>query len=305
MVLADMPKLNGWRIQIVASDIARTTLDKAQTGVYTMLEVGRGLPARALAQHFERVGTSYRVQLNLRSMIEWKQLNLAGPWPIMPRPDIVFLRNVMIYLDMDTRRSILSNIAKNLAQDGYLFLGPASRRSTSTPRSTASTTTAPAAFNSSILHSDPNAVRDNMPSTEHDLLATEDILTLTQEVWASILDIPIEITQPESLSGMVLVSGAVEIDGPWSGTVTVACSPRLATMITAQMFEVAPAEASHDDIVDAVGEIANMIGGNVKALPVRRRSDSERPRRPRLSSESGDASVARLGGSSPTANDSS
>jgi chemotaxis protein CheX len=105
-----------------------------------------------------------------------------------------------------------------------------------------------------------------MTSGVHDLLATEDILTLTQEVWASILDIPIEITQPENMSGVVLVRGVVEIEGPWSGTVTVACSRRLATMITAQMFEVAPAEASHDDIVDAVGEIANMIGGNVKAL---------------------------------------
>jgi chemotaxis protein CheX len=105
-----------------------------------------------------------------------------------------------------------------------------------------------------------------MTSGVHDLLATADILTLTQEVWASIFDSPIEITQPSSLTGVILVQGAVQIDGPWSGTVTVACSQRLATMITAQMFEVAPAEASHDDIIDAVGEIANMIGGNVKAL---------------------------------------
>ncbi|MEY4581574.1 MAG: hypothetical protein RL701_6277, partial [Pseudomonadota bacterium] len=49
MLLSDHPKLQGWRIQILATDIARTTLDRAQSGVYTSLEVGRGLPARALA----------------------------------------------------------------------------------------------------------------------------------------------------------------------------------------------------------------------------------------------------------------
>ena len=123
MLLADMPKLNGWRIQIVASDLARTTLDKAQTGVYTMLEVGRGLPARALAQHFERVGTSYRVQLNLRSMIEWKQLNLASPWPPLPVFDIIFIRNVLIYFEPSVVTTVLVRARGCLHNNGCLFLG--------------------------------------------------------------------------------------------------------------------------------------------------------------------------------------
>ena len=50
-------------------------------------------------------------------------MNLAGPWPALPRPDVVFLRNVMIYLDVATRRSILAHVSGHLVPDGYLFLG--------------------------------------------------------------------------------------------------------------------------------------------------------------------------------------
>jgi len=123
MMLSDMPALTGYRIQILASDLARGTLDKAQQGIYSSLEVGRGLPARALAQHFDRVGTSFQVKSNLRSVIEWKQLNLATRLPPLPVFDVVFIRNVLIYFAPQTAESVLQAVRGCMHAHGVLFLG--------------------------------------------------------------------------------------------------------------------------------------------------------------------------------------
>jgi chemotaxis protein methyltransferase CheR len=123
MLIADTPKLQGWRIQILATDLSRATLAKAQKGTYNTLEIGRGLPARMLAQHFDRVGTAFQVKAALRGMIEWKQLNLAGSWPPMPMFDLVFMRNVLIYFPPATNQSVLKVVRGVLHPHGYLFLG--------------------------------------------------------------------------------------------------------------------------------------------------------------------------------------
>ena len=52
-------------------------------------------------------------------------MNLARPWSGVPRMDIVFLRNVMLYFDADVKRSILAQVRNILRPDGYLFLGGA------------------------------------------------------------------------------------------------------------------------------------------------------------------------------------
>jgi chemotaxis protein methyltransferase CheR len=123
MLLNETPTLADFRIQIIATDLARPILAKAQQGSYNSLEVGRGLPARLLARYFERVGTAFQVSTQLRSMIEWRQLNLAAPWPPLPIFDIVFIRNVLIYFPQTTIETVLKNIRKTLHPQGYLFLG--------------------------------------------------------------------------------------------------------------------------------------------------------------------------------------
>jgi chemotaxis protein methyltransferase CheR len=65
----------------------------------------------------------WQVQEDLRRRIDFKLMNLAGPWLSFPTLDIVFLRNVMIYFEMDTKKNILGNISKILDPNGYLFLG--------------------------------------------------------------------------------------------------------------------------------------------------------------------------------------
>ena len=58
-------------------------------------------------------------------MVEFRELNLIRPWPVLPRFDLVFLRNVMIYFDVEVKKSILSRVARLLRPDGYLLLGGA------------------------------------------------------------------------------------------------------------------------------------------------------------------------------------
>jgi chemotaxis protein methyltransferase CheR len=123
MLLMELPLLKNWKIQILATDLSRATLERAQAGTYSALEVGRGLPARMLAQHFERSGASFQVRSGLRSLIEWRQLNLAGRWGLLPPFDLVFMRNVLIYFPAPQVLQALKNVRGAMHPDGYLFLG--------------------------------------------------------------------------------------------------------------------------------------------------------------------------------------
>lgn len=123
MLLSNVPELAGWRVRIIASDVSKRVLLKGQEGVYSALEVGRGVPARMLATCFDRVGTAFRVKSQLRAMIEWKQMNLAAPWATLPMLDVVFMRNVLIYFPKEAVAAVLKKTATTLHRDGYLVLG--------------------------------------------------------------------------------------------------------------------------------------------------------------------------------------
>lgn len=114
-----------WKLSIVATDLSTEVLEKARSGIYTQLEVNRGLPASNLVKYFQRQGTGWQVKEELRKLIDFRQLNLIDPsWGIM-NADIVFLRNVLIYFDVPTKKSIMKKIRQVLKPDGYFFLGGA------------------------------------------------------------------------------------------------------------------------------------------------------------------------------------
>jgi chemotaxis protein methyltransferase CheR len=123
LLLEHFPQLSSWRIRILATDIASSALAKARAGVYSKLEVSRGIPAQLLSKYFERSGEEYRARDVLRASIEWKQLNLGGPWPALSLFDVIFLRNVLIYFSQQTRAEVLRAVRGVIRTDGYLFLG--------------------------------------------------------------------------------------------------------------------------------------------------------------------------------------
>jgi chemotaxis protein methyltransferase CheR len=116
---------SGWQLRVLASDLSQRMLERTELGVYSQLEVNRGLPVQRLLRHFERQGHQWRAKENLRSMIRTQALNLDGPWPAMPSMDVVLLRNVLIYFDVPTKKRVLAKVRQVLRPDGYLFLGGA------------------------------------------------------------------------------------------------------------------------------------------------------------------------------------
>lgn len=114
-----------WRVRIVATDLSNEMIERARSGIYTLLEVNRGLPAQQLARHFRTVPGGYQIAPELRSMVELAQVNLCDAWPLSGPVDVVMLRNVLIYFDVDDKRKILQRVRRILAPAGCLFLGAA------------------------------------------------------------------------------------------------------------------------------------------------------------------------------------
>jgi chemotaxis protein methyltransferase CheR len=100
-------------------------LARAREGRYSQMEVNRGLPAALLVKHFRQHGSSWQIHDETRRMVDFQELNLVRAWPPLPRMDLVFLRNVMIYFDVETKKAILGQMAGVLQKDGYLLLGGA------------------------------------------------------------------------------------------------------------------------------------------------------------------------------------
>jgi chemotaxis protein methyltransferase CheR len=119
------PELQTWAIEQFATDISQAALDRARAGRYSQLEVNRGLPARYLLKYFTKHGLEWHISDAIRGMVKYEELNLNGNWPAMPRFDIIFIRNVMIYFDVAAKKKILGRIADLLQPDGWLFLGAA------------------------------------------------------------------------------------------------------------------------------------------------------------------------------------
>jgi chemotaxis protein methyltransferase CheR len=126
MVLKEnFPQLKDWNVSILGTDLSPTVIKHAKQGTYSQLEVNRGLPAPLLIKYFTQAETKWVINEEIKNLIEFRQMNLVQPWPIMPMFDIIFIRNVMIYFDVETKKTILKRIRQCLQPEGYLFLGTA------------------------------------------------------------------------------------------------------------------------------------------------------------------------------------
>jgi len=119
------PALSSWRVQILGTDLAQSMVQRAREGVYKQLEVNRGLPAPMLIKYFERHGLDWRVKEAVRRRTAFRQMSLTESWTSIPPMDVVFLRNVLIYFDVETKRRILARVRRQLKPGGWLFLGSA------------------------------------------------------------------------------------------------------------------------------------------------------------------------------------
>lgn len=115
----------GVRPQIVGTDLSRQVLERARAGRYTQLEINRGLPATTLVRWFKRTGADWEVDPAIRGTVRFEQHNLLDRPPVGGPFDVVFLRNVLIYFDLATKRDVLARVQEVVRPGGYLVLGAA------------------------------------------------------------------------------------------------------------------------------------------------------------------------------------
>ena len=123
MVLGDLATAG--RLQVIGTDLNQQVLARARSGRYSQLEINRGLPAPMLVKHFTRAGADWEVSPALRSSVSFAQHNLLDAPPPGGPFDVVFLRNVLIYFDLATKRDILRRVRQVIRPGGYLRLGAA------------------------------------------------------------------------------------------------------------------------------------------------------------------------------------
>ena len=121
----NFPELAKWKIQIWATDISQQALDKAMSGIFNPVEIARGLTESQINRHFTKLPNGhYQVHPELRSMVQFKQMNLILDWPLMPKFDLILIRNVLIYFNQETKAKIVKKLYAQLPHaDAYLMLG--------------------------------------------------------------------------------------------------------------------------------------------------------------------------------------
>jgi len=120
-------KTNGWKI--LATDISERALEQAKSGVYSQLEVQRGLVDPKLSKYFEKTpgehSNSWKVKADLQRNIAFKKQNLLDSFTGLGSFDLILCRNVLIYQDVEERKRIVARMYDALNSGGHLIMGAA------------------------------------------------------------------------------------------------------------------------------------------------------------------------------------
>lgn len=115
---------SSWDTKILATDISTDALQQAVAGVYTREQI-EALP-ESWKRRFLRARPetdTYEISAEVKAQVLFRQFNLMDPFPFKRKMHIIFLRNVMIYFDHETRKQLLRKVYDVMEPGGYLFIG--------------------------------------------------------------------------------------------------------------------------------------------------------------------------------------
>ncbi len=115
--------LNGYDILVTGVDISDRAISQASKGIFSSMEVARGLSPDRLSRFFNALPKGYKVKDEYRSLANFKKANLLAPILPFNEYDIVFCRNVAIYFEAETRRKLFQGICNMLKSEGSLIVG--------------------------------------------------------------------------------------------------------------------------------------------------------------------------------------
>lgn len=117
--------LGNRKVEILGSDISEEALTRARSGIYSDFEMNRGLPPHYRDRYFNKAsnGASWRISDDIRQMVRFRHFNLMDDFCQLGTFEIVFMRNVLLYFDNETRTSVLKKLHRQIAPQGILVLG--------------------------------------------------------------------------------------------------------------------------------------------------------------------------------------
>ncbi len=124
MLFADQPlRWQGWRIDILGTDISSRAIDAAQGGLYTQFEIQRGLGVSQMLRWFNETPDGWRPRPELRRPIRFQRRNVLDAPPDPGRFDLVLCRNVLLYFAPANRDKAFARLAEATASDGWMMIG--------------------------------------------------------------------------------------------------------------------------------------------------------------------------------------
>lgn len=124
-LLERLPAEQHGRVRILATDLAAHVLDAARRGIYPLDRVA-DVPLPLLRRYFERgleqqAGLA-RVKRAVRTLVEFRRLNLVSVDSVGQSFDVIFCRNVMFYFDQAARQRVVTMLERHLVPGGFLFV---------------------------------------------------------------------------------------------------------------------------------------------------------------------------------------
>jgi chemotaxis protein methyltransferase CheR len=114
----------GWKIDILGSDVSRSAIDRAKQGLYSQFEVQRGLPVTQMIRWFEEKDRQqWQIAERLRRAVRFQVRSLMETPPQPGRFDIILCRNVLLYFTAPMRRAVFARLAEASRPDAVLMLG--------------------------------------------------------------------------------------------------------------------------------------------------------------------------------------
>jgi chemotaxis protein methyltransferase CheR len=133
------PAFKGWEVTIIGTDINARFLKKAREGTYSRWSF-RNTPDRLIDEYFKKTGKNrFEISAHIRKMVRFSQLNLVQKDHFSPpgntgAMDVIFCRNVLMYLSPDMREKVIQRLASSLIEEGWLIVSPSETPFVQAPR---------------------------------------------------------------------------------------------------------------------------------------------------------------------------
>lgn len=124
MVLKELlGNLSGYNIRLVGTDISDQAIARASAGIFSQIEIGRGLTDATREKYFTPCSGGWKIRDEIRALASFRKMNLMEDFSSLGKFDVIFCRNVAIYFSERDRISLFNRIEERLEKDGYLIIG--------------------------------------------------------------------------------------------------------------------------------------------------------------------------------------